>query len=195
MRQEHPPLTKQSGGMIVIGIDPGIANTGFGVVRGSATKSVALDGGVIETSPDLSLPERLDRIHSSVVQLLDWHEPAALALEDLYFGKNVGSAMEVGQARGVVMLAAAQKQIPCFDYTPQVVKSAVCGTGSADKSQVQVMVGHLLGLDEPPHPDHAADAFAVAICHLGHAPRLDAVSRAGDVPAGAVTASGRRAAG
>ncbi len=195
MPQEHPLLAKQSGGMIVIGIDPGIANTGFGVVRGSASKSVALDGGVIETAPDLSLPERLHRIHASVVQLLDWHEPAALALEDLYFGKNVGSAMEVGQARGVVMLAAAQKEIPCFDYTPQAVKSAVCGTGNAEKSQVQVMVGQLLGLDEPPHPDHAADAFAVAICHLGHAPTLDAVSRMGTVPAGAMTASGRRAAG
>ncbi len=181
--------------MIVIGIDPGIANTGFGVIRGSANKSVALDGGVIETPPDLSPSERLHRIHASVVQLLDWHEPAALALEDLYFGKNVGSAMEVGQARGVVMLAAAQKDIPCFDYTPQAVKSSVCGSGSAEKSQVQVMVGQLLGLDEPPQPDHAADAFAVAICHLGHAPTLDAVGRMGTVPAGAMASSVRRATG
>lgn len=182
--------------MIVIGIDPGIANTGFGVVRGTGGKTVALDGGVIETSPDLSLPERLDRVYSAMVQLLDWHEPAAVALEDLYFGKNVGSAMEVGQARGVVMLAAARKEIPCSDYTPQQVKSAVCGSGNAEKEQVQTMVGRLLGLEEPPQPDHAADAFAVALCHLGHAPAMESVSRLGQAAAAtAPSAPGRRAAG
>lgn len=181
--------------MIVIGIDPGIANTGFGVVRGSGSKTVALDGGVIETSPEMPPPERLERIHDAVAQLLDWHEPAAVAQEDLFFGKNVGSAMEVGQARGVIMLAAAQKQIPCFDYTPQLVKQAVSGSGAADKEQVQVMVGQLLGLDEPPQPDHAADAFAVALCHLGHAPALDAVSRLGESPAGGPGVTRRRATG
>ena len=154
--------------MIVVGIDPGVANTGFGVVRGSGAKTVALDGGVIETPPGDELSVRLERIHAAVTQLLDWHEPAAVSVEDLYFGKNAGSAMAVGQARGVVLLAAAQKQIPCFDYTPQLVKAAVCGSGSADKEQVQAMVGRLLGLEEPPQPDHAADAFAVALCHLGH---------------------------
>jgi len=180
--------------MIVIGIDPGIANTGFGVVRGASGKTVALDGGVIETSPDLSLPERLDRVYSAMVQLLDWHEPAAVALEDLYFGKNVGSAMEVGQARGVVMLAAAQKQIPCTDYTPQQVKSSVCGSGSADKEQVQEMVGRLLGLAEPPQPDHAADAFAVALCHLGHAPTVETLSRLGEGPVATATPVTRKRA-
>lgn len=118
-----------------------------------------------------------------------------MALEDLFFGKNVGSAMEVGQARGVIMLAAAQKQIPCFDYTPQLVKSAVSGSGSADKHQVQTMVGQLLGLDEPPQPDHAADAFAVALCHLGHAPALDAVSRLGETTSASATVTRRRATG
>ena len=88
-----------------------------------------------------------------------------MALEDLFFGRNVGSALSVGQARGVALLAAAQRQVPCFDYTPQAVKKAVCGSGSADKGQVQRMVASLLGLPEPPTPDHAADAFAVAICH------------------------------
>ena len=181
--------------MIVIGIDPGIANTGFGVVRGSGSKTVALDGGVIETSPEMPLPERLERVYTALTQLLDWHEPEAMALEDLYFGKNVGSAMEVGQARGVVMLAAAQKGIPCFDYTPQLVKQAVSGSGSADKEQVQKMVGQLLGLDEPPQPDHAADAFAVALCHLGHVPTLDAVSRLGGAAVSAPTVTRRRATG
>ena len=153
--------------MIVIGIDPGAANTGFGVVRTINDRMVALDGGVIETAPDLPAEDRLAKIHESLGQLIEWHEPKALALEDLFFGKNVGSALAVGQARGVAMLAAAQRGIPCFDYTPQAVKKAVCGSGSADKGQVGRMVATLLGLPEPPVPDHAADAFAVAICHAG----------------------------
>src|SRR5919106_1753224 len=153
--------------MIAIGIDPGAANTGFGVVRTAGTQMVALDGGVIETAPNLPVEGRLARLHSSLFELLDWHEPEAMALEDLFFGKNVGSALSVGQARGVALLAAAQRQVPCFDYTPQAVKKAVCGSGSADKGQVQRMVASLLGLPEPPAPDHAADAFAVAICHAG----------------------------
>ena len=153
--------------MIVIGIDPGAANTGFGVVRTAGDRMVALDGGVIETPPDHPAEARLAEVHRSLAQLIDWHEPDAMALEDLFFGKNVGSALSVGQARGVVMLAAAQSEVPCFDYTPQAVKKAVCGSGSADKGQVQRMVASLLGLSEPPTPDHAADAFAVAICHAG----------------------------
>ena len=155
--------------MIVIGIDPGAANTGFGVVRTINDRMVALDGGVIETSPELPTEDRLATIHESLGQLIAWHEPKALALEDLFFGKNVGSALAVGQARGVVMLAAVQRGVPCFDYTPQAVKKAVCGSGSAGKGQVQRMVATLLGLPEPPSPDHAADAFAVAICHAGGA--------------------------
>jgi crossover junction endodeoxyribonuclease RuvC len=155
--------------MIVLGVDPGAANTGFGVVRTINDRMVALDGGVIETAPEQPVADRLASIHDSLVQLIDWPEPKALALEDLFFGKNVGSALTVGQARGVAMLAASQRGIPCFDYTPQAVKKAVCGSGSADKGQVQRMVASLLGLPEPPTPDHAADAFAVAICHAGGA--------------------------
>lgn len=155
--------------MIVIGIDPGAANTGFGVVRAIGSRMVALDGGVIETAPGLPTADRLARIHDSLGQLIAWHEPKAMALEDLFFGRNVGSALSVGQARGVAMLAAAQRAVPCFDYTPQAVKKAVCGSGGAGKDQVQEMVAALLGLPEPPQPDHAADAFAVAICHAGGA--------------------------
>jgi len=153
--------------MIVIGIDPGTANTGFGVVRTAGARMVALDGGVIETPADLPVEKRLARLHESLGELVRWHEPKAMALEDLFFGKNVGSALSVGQARGVAMLAAAEHGLPCYDYTPQAVKKAVCGSGSADKGQVQRMVANLLGLPEPPAPDHAADAFAVAICHAG----------------------------
>lgn len=161
-----------------MGIDPGAANLGFGVVRVEGNRMVALDGGVVETSAELPMERRLERIHSELAQLIGWHEPGALAVEQVYFGKNVRTAMAVGQASGVAMLAAAQSQIPCFAYTPQAIKMAVCGSGAAGKRQVQRMVGTLLGLPEPPHPDHAADALAVAICHGGGAGRREALAAA-----------------
>jgi crossover junction endodeoxyribonuclease RuvC len=152
---------------VVMGIDPGAANLGFGVVRIEGSRMVALDGGVVETSPEMAMERRLERIHSALAELIGWHQPAAMALEDLYFGKNVHSAMAVGRASGAAMLAAAQADVHCFTYTPQAIKKAVCGSGAAGKDQVQRMVGTLLGLPEPPTPDHAADALAVAICHGG----------------------------
>jgi crossover junction endodeoxyribonuclease RuvC len=172
--------------VIVIGIDPGTANTGFGVVRTSGERMVALDGGVIEIPSDLSAEQRLVRLHDSLGELIRWHEPKAMALEDLFFGKNVSSAVRVGEARGVTLLAAAKHAVPCFDYTPQAVKKAVSGSGSADKGQVQRMVATLLGLPEPPAPDHAADAFAVAICHAGTAGTRDAISQFGQPRVGTV---------
>jgi crossover junction endodeoxyribonuclease RuvC len=178
--------------VIVIGIDPGTANTGFGVVRTSGERMVALDGGVIETEPELPVEQRLTRLHDSLGELIRWHEPKAMALEDLFFGRNVVSALSVGEARGVAMLAAAKHALPCFDYTPQAVKKAVCGSGSADKGQVQRMVASLLGLPEPPSPDHAADAFAVAICHAGTAGARDAVSHFGRPPVGTTPALASR---
>jgi crossover junction endodeoxyribonuclease RuvC len=166
---------------VVMGIDPGTANLGFGVVRVEGTHMVALDGGVVETSADLPTERRLERIHRALAELIEWHEPAALALEDLYFGKNVRSATAVGQACGVAMLAAAQRGVRCFTYTPQAIKMSVCGSGSAGKGQVQKMVGTLLGLPEAPPSDHAADALAVAICHgggAGHRQALEAFEQA-----------------
>jgi crossover junction endodeoxyribonuclease RuvC len=164
---------------VVMGIDPGAANLGFGVVRIEGAGMVALDGGVVETGSDLPLERRLERIHRALSELIEWHEPKAVAIEDLYFGKNVRSAMSVGQASGIAMLAAAQRGIRCFTYTPQAIKMAVCGSGSAGKRQVQKMVGTLLGLPEAPSPDHAADALAVAICHGGAAGRRQALEAAG----------------
>ena len=114
---------------VVMGIDPGAANLGFGVVRVEGNRMVALDGGVVETSPDQPLEQRLERIHSALSELVEWHEPRAMALEDLYFGKNVHSAMAVGRASGAAMLAAAQCGVRCFTYTPQAIKMAVCGSG------------------------------------------------------------------
>ena len=130
----------------------------------------ALDGGVIETRAGVPLERRLADIHARVCDLIREHQPAAVAIEDLYFGRNAQSAFAVGQARGVVLLAAGMAGIPCFSYTPQVVKNAVCGSGGAGKQQVQRMVGALLSLPEPPRPDHASDALAVAICHANSAP-------------------------
>ena len=169
-----------------MGIDPGVANTGFGVVRVAGSQMTAVDGGVIEVPDDGPVETRLARIHAELEQLIGWHQPVAIALEDVYFGKNVQSAIAVGQARGVALLAAAQRGIPCFDYTPQAVKMAVCGTGSAAKRQVQQMVGKLLGLARPPESDHAADALALAICHAGRA-RTDEAVEAAERRAAAVT--------
>ncbi|HWB69764.1 MAG TPA: crossover junction endodeoxyribonuclease RuvC [Solirubrobacterales bacterium] len=160
---------------VVMGIDPGAANLGFGIVRVEGSHMVALDGGVVETAAGVSIERRLERIHRALSELISWHEPKAMAIEEIYFGKNVRSAMTVGHASGVAMLAAAQAGVDCFTYTPQAIKMAVCGSGGADKAQVQRMVGTLLGLPEPPTPDHAADALAVAICHGGTAGRRDAV--------------------
>ena len=152
-----------------MGIDPGVASTGFGVVRvGGSSKMSAVDGGVIEAAPDEPAEGRLVRIHEAIAELLSEHQPVAVALEDVYFGKNVRSAIAVGQARGVALLAAGQHGVACFGYTPQAVKMAVCGSGAAAKGQVQRMVGALLDLPEPPQSDHASDALAVAICHTGH---------------------------
>ena len=151
--------------MVILGIDPGTANTGYGVVARLSGRLVALDGGVIETPAGLDLGRRLAAIHERVSALIAEHRPEAIAVEDLYFGANARSAFAVGQARGVVLLAAGQAGLDCASYTPQQVKGAVCGTGRADKGQVQRMVQTLLSLAELPRPDHAADALAVAICH------------------------------
>ncbi|HST43351.1 MAG TPA: crossover junction endodeoxyribonuclease RuvC [Conexibacter sp.] len=156
--------------MIVLGIDPGTANTGYGVVASRRGRTVALDGGVIETAAGLPLERRLTAIHARVCELIAEHAPVALAIEDLYFGANARSAMAVGQARGVVLLAAGQHDLPCSSYTPQQIKNSVCGSGRAEKLQVQQMVQRLLSLTELPRPDHAADALAVAICHTNRAP-------------------------
>jgi crossover junction endodeoxyribonuclease RuvC len=162
--------------MIVLGIDPGTASTGYGVVARRGGRLLALDGGVIATPAAQALEGRLAAIHTRVVELLEEHRPDALALEELYFGANVRTAFAVGHARGAVMLAAGEREVACRGYTPQQVKSAVCGSGRADKDQVQRMVAALLALPEPPRPDHAADALAVAICDLNHAPVAMAIT-------------------
>jgi crossover junction endodeoxyribonuclease RuvC len=162
--------------MIVLGIDPGTANTGFGVVERRAGRLMALDGGVITTRPEAPMQIRLANIHRRVCELLDEHLVTVISMEEIYFGRNASSAFSVGQARGVVMLAAGQRRMECVSYTPQQVKHAVCGSGRAEKDQVGRMVQVLLSLDALPRPDHAADALAIAICHVNGAPHAAAVA-------------------
>ncbi|MGH2861083.1 MAG: crossover junction endodeoxyribonuclease RuvC [Solirubrobacteraceae bacterium] len=164
--------------MVVLGIDPGIANTGYGVVSGSGSRLEALEYGVIETPASAAPETRLAEIYADIGELVRRFEVEAVAVEDLYFGANVVSAMAVGQARGVVLLAAGQHRIPVHAYTPQQVKGAVCGSGRADKQQVARMVARLLGLAGPPRPDHAADALAVAVCEVNRAPLAGAIAGA-----------------
>jgi crossover junction endodeoxyribonuclease RuvC len=172
--------------MIVLGIDPGLANTGYGVVARDGARLTALDGGVIETRAGIAIERRLADIHAAIELLLDEHEPDAVALEELYFGQNVRTAFAVGHARGVVMLAAGRRGLPCTSYTPQKVKSSVCGHGRAAKDQVARMVQTLLALPPTAMSDHASDALAVALCHVNGTPLANAVSRA-------VEAAGARA--
>jgi crossover junction endodeoxyribonuclease RuvC len=169
--------------MIVLGIDPGLANTGYGVVAcgGDACgdrRLRALEAGVIATPADAAPERRLAELHARLHELLLAHEPEAMALEELYFGQNARTAFAVGQGRGAAMLAAGQRDVPCASYTPQQVKSAVCGSGRADKRQVGRMVALLLGLAREPPSDHATDALAVAVCHVNRAPRARAVAGA-----------------
>ncbi len=156
--------------MIVLGIDPGTASTGYGVVERAGSLLRPLTHGVIETKASLALEQRLTSIHSRVIELCRRHRPDALAIEELYFGVNVRTAFAVGQARGVVLLAAGQLGLPSRSYTPQAVKSAVCGHGGAGKEQVARMVSRLLALGSDPARDHAADALAVAVCDLNRSP-------------------------
>ncbi|MEA2146526.1 MAG: crossover junction endodeoxyribonuclease RuvC [Solirubrobacteraceae bacterium] len=166
-------------GMIVLGIDPGTASTGFGVVHSEGSRLRALEHGVIATAAGIPLERRLADIHTRVGELLERHGADALAVEELYFGANVRTAFAVGQARGVILLAAGQRAVPARSYTPQQVKAAVCGHGRAAKDQVGRMVARMLGLSEVPTPDHAADALAVAVCDLNRAPLANALAAAG----------------
>jgi crossover junction endodeoxyribonuclease RuvC len=170
--------------MIVLGIDPGLANTGYGVVAREGPHLTALDGGVIQTHAGSPVEQRLATIAARIREVLDEHECEAMALEQLYFGQNATSAFAVGQARGVTMLVAGEHGVPCFSYTPQQVKSAVCGHGRAAKDQVARMVQTLLALPGLPASDHASDALAVAVCHVNGTPLADAVARAVSAGAG-----------
>jgi crossover junction endodeoxyribonuclease RuvC len=150
--------------VIILGVDPGTAALGYGVIDRTGGRLRAIDHGCLVTSPDLSLPERLLAIHALLSDLIELHEPAIVAVERLFFSRNAQTAIAVGQARGVVLLAAAQHGRPVREATPSEVKSAVAGYGAADKGQVQRMVQLVCSMPSLPTPDDAADALAVAIC-------------------------------
>jgi len=152
-------------------VDPGTATTGYGVVEQHGNDLKALVSGVIRTSADQPTPERLQVIHRELQALATEWQPDEAAVEELFFSRNVQTAMSVGQARGVAILALADAGLEVAEYTPLAIKQAVTGYGSADKAQMQEMMKMLLGLSEIPRPDDAADALAVAICHL-HSARL-----------------------
>ena len=163
--------------MIILGIDPGTAALGYGVVERIGGRLRAIDHGCLVTSPDLPMPERLLAIHGLLDDLMSLHEPAFVAVERLFFSRNAQTAIAVGQARGVVLLAAAQHGKPVREATPNEVKSAIAGYGAADKEQVQRMVQLVLGMAELPRPDDAADALAIAVCianRMGQTDRVNA---------------------
>ncbi|HEX2980412.1 MAG TPA: crossover junction endodeoxyribonuclease RuvC [Anaerolineaceae bacterium] len=153
--------------MLVLGIDPGTATTGYGLVREDPRGDLeVVDFGVITTPAGHPLEKRLLLLYQKLSELILLHQPDSGAVEKLFFQRNVTTAIAVGQARGVAMLALAQYGMPVGEYTPLEIKQAVAGYGGADKNQVQQMVKALLGLADIPRPDDAADALAVAICHL-----------------------------
>ena len=153
--------------MIVLGVDPGTAVTGYGIVKDSPSgRLLEICHGVIRTSSTSPYSLRLKELHDSISSLIERHKPQAVVIEQLFFNKNVATALSVGQARGAVILTAALAGLDLSEYTPIQVKEAVTGYGHAEKMQVQQMVKVLLGLPEIPKPDDAADALALAICHL-----------------------------
>jgi len=158
--------------MVVVGIDPGTATTGYGLVRETPDGLAAVDYGVISTPAGLPLEKRLLTLYCDLREIILLHRPDSAAVEKLFFQRNVTSALSVGHARGVVLLVLAGMDIPLHEYNPLEVKQAVAGYGGADKNQIQQMVKTLLNLTELPHPDDAADALAVAICHL-HSSGID----------------------
>lgn len=151
--------------MIILGIDPGIANTGYGIVESNAAQVKPLHFGNIQTNPKTASEERLKKIYETVIELIAQFDVDSVVLEDIFFSKNVSNAFVVGEVKGIIKLAAANSGVSVGTYTPLQVKQAVTGYGKAPKTQVQKMVQMLLKLKELPQPDHAADALAITICH------------------------------
>jgi crossover junction endodeoxyribonuclease RuvC len=162
----------------ILGIDPGTARLGYAIVEANGNP-IALDYGIVETSSAADMAHRLLDVHESLRQLIAGFRPQVMAVEQLFFARNVTTALTVGQARGVAMLAAAQAGVQVVEYTPAEIKQAVAGYGKADKHQIQQMVQILLGLEHPPSPDDAADALAIALCHAQSHSFLDRVSNNG----------------
>ena len=154
--------------MVILGIDPGIATVGFGVIAAANGRSGPIEYGAIITKPHQLLETRLCEIHDAVTELIRRHKPDCMAIEELFFNVNVKTAVDVCHGRGVILLAAAKQGLDIYEYTPLQIKQSVVGYGRAEKQQVMYMTRLLLGLDEVPKPDDTADALACAICHANH---------------------------
>lgn len=157
---------------VILGIDPGLANTGWGVVRQSGSRLHCLAYGCVSTKPEQPLAERLLKIHDQISAVVERFRPAFAGVETIWFGQNVTAAFGTGQARGAALVACAEGGLELGEFTPRQIKLAVVGTGTAEKEQVQYMVRQLLGLAEIPQPDHAADALAAAVCYALHNGRI-----------------------
>ena len=153
---------------IIMGIDPGLANTGWGVIRQQGSRLSCLAYGCVSTSADTPLEKRLAKIHEQIGAVAQRYQPSCVGIETVWFGQNITAAFATGQARGAALVACAQAGLSVGEFTPKQIKLAVVGEGGADKAQVQYMVKQLLSLDHVPHPDHAADALAAAICYTTH---------------------------
>jgi crossover junction endodeoxyribonuclease RuvC len=160
--------------VLILGIDPGTATTGYGLVQEDKDGLALVDYGVVTTPPSQPLAGRLQTIYQDLSEVIHQYQPTAAAVEELFFSRNVRTALSVGHARGVAMLALADAGLPIYEYKPLEVKQAIAGYGGADKRQVQEMVRMLLNLEHAPHPDDAADAVAVAVCHI-HSARMTAL--------------------
>lgn len=158
--------------MVILGIDPGVATIGFGVLRAERGKNTLLQYGVITTPAGIPLSQRLVQIDRDMEQLIHQFKPDEMAVEELFFSKNITTGIAVAHGRGVILLAAEKLGVPVFEYTPMQVKQAVVGYGAAQKRQVMLMTQRLLGMKEVPKPDDAADALAIAICHSRSATSL-----------------------
>ncbi len=162
----------------VLGIDPGLANTGWGIVRQEGSRLSCVAYGCVSTSADDPLEQRLAKIHDQIGAVVEHYAPSCVGIETVWFGQNITAAFATGQARGAALVACAHAELKVGEFTPRQIKMAVVGTGTADKAQVQYMVKQLLGLQDPPKPDHAADALAAAICYTTHVGLADSVQAA-----------------
>ena len=158
--------------MKILGIDPGYATTGFGLITSERAQYGLLQYGVITTSPDLSFPQRLEMLYDDMCRLLEVTKPDAVAVEELFWGQNITTGIGVSHGRGVILLAIQKAGLPIYEYTPMQVKQAVVGYGKAEKRQVMDMTRRLLKMEKMPRPDDAADAIAIALCHARSATSL-----------------------
>ena len=161
----HERMTKER---TILGIDPGLANTGWGIVAQRGSKLECLAYGCVSTPADMDLAQRLAKIHDQISAVISRFEPTCVGIETVWFGQNITAAFATGQARGAALVACAHAGLDVGEFSPKQIKLAVVGAGGADKAQVQYMVKQLLGLEAPPKPDHAADALAAAICYTTH---------------------------